>query len=324
MHGKITVSSIQIGLHRYIGSVIPAEEACDTLRPRPQALGADLAASMVAQRFALPTSNGIQQLCKEVGLRQAAASIPGPLPGHEAAAEVIIEQVAAALVSVVDRAANSSEQSLCREQFVPHVMQQLALIASAPQALSATDTETDSSTTPAPHIRPHDNNSTADRHIIALISDVSSRFCRRGFANLVAQALWNLLLRHGPSSDRHSTYSQTQQQPEADADLHPQQQPQTQISEPMMAHEPSQNSLKPSVCESVSLREPSQRGVCALIHAVRDPGALEKLLTCLLSSAATDTRSTESAELLHAVVQPMWDRDTVRYALILPLEECKN
>ena len=53
--------------------MVPAQdsEAIDTLEPRAQAAGADVATALLAQRFALPGSKGISELCYEVTSLQA-------------------------------------------------------------------------------------------------------------------------------------------------------------------------------------------------------------------------------------------------------------
>ena len=324
---------------RYIGSVTPAvEEEVDTLRPRTQALGTDLAASMLAQRFASPKSSGIQQLCQEISTAQALKAMPGFLPHHHTLAEAMPDQIAAALVSVVDRSSQCSQQSLTPEVFIPHVVHQFVSIAST--SCRASGTASDSSSAATPITQTDSAELAVDSRAMAFKGDVCGRFCRRGYASIVAKTCWQLMLElhqagHSQQTDtdtvcqnhHHQHYQQQQQQ-------HQQQQQQQQQQELTNTNvqQQQQQLLQPSplpgctntaaalapASEQASSGVRSHHAASCIIRAIQDPTAVEKLLSCLLQSASSDLQHLDkNVALLFTVIQPLWARETVRYTGLL-------
>ena len=301
---------------RYIGSVTPAvEEEVDTLRPRTQALGTDLAASMLAQRFASRGSSGIQQLCIEISTAQSLKAMPGVLPHLHTLAETMPNQVAAALVSVVDRSSQCSQQSLSPHAFIPHVVHQF--VSTASTSYTASDTGSDSSSASTVNTRTQSPGLAVDRYAMAFMTDVCGRFCRRGYANIVAETCWQLLLElqqslHNPQADRHHSHSPQHHH------THQQQQQQQQQQQPPLPDLTNGTAeLCPPSEQVISCASSHHAAVCIML-AVQDPTAVEKLLSCLLQSASSDLQHLgRNAALLRTVIQPLWAQETVRYTALI-------
>ena len=337
---------------RYIGSVVPVEEEVDTLRPRTQALGTDLAAAILTQRFASPASSGTQQLCREITAFRAVKPMAGVLPFHHTAAEAIPDQVAAALASVVERSSQCSQQNLAPQAFIPHVIHQFAAIASSSSL--ASHTYSDAGT-----------GHTEDQHVdlvmaMVFMGNVCGRFCRRGYASIVAETCWQLLqkqsqsVHHAPTDAPHHQHphddddqqqqqqpqpestaansQQQQQQPQPDRSIgkesswpttavntQQQQQQEQQDQQPHMPEHMTPHPQETAAFSASSLQTSasslSQQAACMIIHAVQEPTAVDKLLTCLLQCASSDLQQLDkAAALLHTVLQPMWVQDSVRYS----------
>ena len=316
---------------RYVGSVTPAaEEEVDTLRPRTQALGTDLAASMLAQSFASPSSSGIQQLCTQISTAQALKTMPGVLPHHHILAEAMPDQIAAALVSVVDRSAQCSQQSLGPQAFIPHVVHQFVSTASTLSRPShiASGPVSGSSSADRPKTRTDSPDLANDRCVMAFMGDVCGRFCRRGYASIVAETCWQLLLEmqqslHNSPADSHHQHHHTHHQQQQQQQQQLQQQistnesvqQQQQQQQQLHTAEPTNGTaaLSPA-SEQVSSGVSSHHATGCVMLAVQDPTAMEKLLSCLLHSASRDLQHLgRNAALLRTVVQPVWAQETVRY-----------
>ena len=316
--GLRTTCQLCLTALRYIGSVTPTlEEEVATLRPRTQALGTDLAACMLAQRFATPGSSGIQQLCKEISTAQALKAMPGVLPHHRTLAETMPDQIAAALVSVVDRSSQCSQQILTPQAFIPHVVHQFVSTASASSLASHTASDCSSTGTPTPQT---DSAELAvDRRGVAFMGDVCGRFCRRGYASIVAETCWQRLLElhqsvQSPHTDslchNHHHQNPHQQQQQEPTSEKVQQQQQQHLPLPDTTNNPA---LAPS-SEQVSSGMISHHAARCIIHAVQEPTAVEKLLSSLLQSASSDLQHLDrNVALLRTVIQPLWAQDTVRY-----------
>ena len=260
--------------------------------------------------------------------------MPGVLPIHHAAAEAMPDQIAAAVVSVVDRSSQCNETSLTPQAFIPHVLQQFAAIASSsPQA---SHTASDSSSANSMHTQSDCHDPVANRCVTTFMGDVCGRFCRRGYASIVAETCWQLLQGllqsvHSPhrqhlDQQQHQrqpgcTVGNIQQQPQQPESTDSNEQRQQGQQQHMPEHTTSLTNDTAALSASPEQIGPSlfsQQAACLIIHAVQDANAVDKLLSCLLQSASSHLQHLDrNAALLHTVLHPMWAQGTVRYELLI-------
>ena len=287
---------------------------------------------MLTQRFAHPDSSGIPQLCKEISIAHMAEAATRVLPGSHSMAEAMAEQVAAALVSVVDRASQSREELLSPEHFIPHLLYHFVCIASAPQRANTAFGNSNGSTNQA---RSDDDKADGSSSTIAFMGDVCGRLCRRGYAGIVANSFWHLLLQphlpsnsqqNHPDSDADPTVNEhyqvhqscndpsTQLHHQQQHQQHQQQQQQQQQQELEHPITHAQHSAAPSASSQQSSTElPSLDAAFLVLHAVQDPSAMDKLLNVLLESASGDVQHLDrNSNVLYRLIHPMWSRANVR------------
>ncbi|DBA73958.1 hypothetical protein WJX77_002142 [Trebouxia sp. C0004] len=191
-------------LSAYIASVPPVTDCLkvDTLRPTTQAAGSELAACLLAERFALPKCTGIQQLCTEVSRFQTAECSHQALSFSSAPAETIPHDLASSLVAIVDRAdaatsssLDSLQRSLSPESFIPHVTGHF-ILAVTTSNVHVTHSQTVSlgKTSSGQHASPDNLDSQDKQHQLAFMAEVIGRLCRRGHVGAVAKALWHHML----------------------------------------------------------------------------------------------------------------------------------
>ena len=309
---------------RYITSVSPVTDCLkvDTLRPVTQAAGSELAASLLAERFALPKCTGIQQLCTEIAHFQTAEGSHQTLSFNSTAAETIPPDVASSLVAIVDQAdaASSSSsdnlhQSLSPESFIPHITRQFILaVTTSNRHVTHSQTVSLSKSSSA---GPDDVDGQDTQHQLAFMAEVIGRFCRRGHVGAVAKALWSHMLAvHEPKvkQQQHQQQQQAQQRSQAKLNDDAQNQSQQQLQQ-QSQHQPhqeqelqqlpeSQQQLQQQQqqqqqmpqqdqgCQTAPLEAPvaavseplaaARQAVCCIIAAMQDAAALDKLLTALL------------------------------------------
>ena len=309
---------------RYITSVSPVTDCLkvDTLRPVTQAAGSELAASLLAEHFALPKCTGVQQLCTEIAHFQTAEGSHQTLSFNSTAAETIPHDVASSLVAIVDQAdaASSSSsdnlhQSLSPESFIPHITRQFILaVTTSNRHVTHSQTVSLSKTSSA---GPDDVDGQDTQHQLAFMAEVIGRFCRRGHVGAVAKALWSHMLAvHEPKvkQQQHQQQQQAQQRSQAklndDARNQSQQQLQQQSqhqphqeqelqqlpeSQQQLQQQQQQQQQMPQQdqgCQTAPLEAPvaavseplaaARQAVCCIIAAMQDAAALDKLLTALL------------------------------------------
>ena len=343
---------------RYITSVSPVTDCfkVDTLRPITQAAGSELAASLLAERFALPKCTGIQQLCTEIAQCQTAGGSHQTLSFNSTAAETIPHDVASSLVAIVDQAdaafSSSSDNlqcSLSPESFIPHVTRQFTLaVTTSNRHVTHSQTVRLSKISSA---GPDDVDGRDRQHQLAFVAEVIGRLCRRGHVEAVAKALWgHMLAVHKPKvkQQQHQQQQAQQRSHEQNQSLqHSQQQSQyqphqqqelQQLREPLQQQQQQQMSQQDQGCQTTPLKAPAaaiseplaaaRQAVCCIIAAMQDTAALDKLLTALLqqSDAVGDTNDA-SLEMMRCIVRPLWARGTVRQALstvdcLLPTVYC--
>ena len=317
---------------RYIGSVaLTDHNDVDTLRPTAEAAGTDIAASLLAERFALPESNGLQQLCSEVSSYHTADSAQHATPNTIAALDTIPHEIASSLVTATDRASAAASRryqpSLCSESFVPHVMHQFIVAATAASSQSL-PSQLDSSSRHSPQAQPDMPQSKAAACQLAFMADVCGRFCRRGHVKAVARSLWQHMLQQAHQQEyqspeqaqQHSQHEQQHSQHEQQQFAHHQQDfPQQQQQQQQQQQHEHQDFQIPA--PKPHPQPPTQQAVCGIIHAIQDAAAVNKLLTALLEHAAADfTQLDTNLALMQCVLQPMWKRNAVRQ--VLPLVLC--
>lgn len=148
-------------------------------RAKVTAVSAEVAASMLAARFAAPGSTGVRDMVQH--LQQAAAEEPAAPPaaaGDDAKGAALAagrqgEELASALASLPERAAAVEQPQLSPDAYVPSVAQQLLSSAAEQQEAVATEQRPEQAAA-AP---------------ITFAADVLARFCRRGHARHVAAVL---------------------------------------------------------------------------------------------------------------------------------------
>ena len=337
---------------RYITFVSPVTDflKVDTLRPTIQAAGSDLAASLLAERFALPNCTGIQQLCTEIAHFRKAEGSHQALSFNRAAAETIPHDLASSLVAIVDRAdaaassssSDSLQHSLSPAAFITHVTGQF-ILAVITSNRHATHSQAASS---GQHAEPDCFDGQDTQHQLAFMAEVIGRLCRRGHVAAVAKALWSHMLavheyngkqqheqQHAQQSQAkladeaqnqsmQPSQQQSQQQPHQQQEL--QQLPESQqlLQQQQQQQQPQQN----QGCQSTPLDAPvaatsetlaaAQQAVCCIVAAMQDSAALDKLLTALHQQTdAIGDANDSSLEMMQCIVRPLWARGTVRQAL---------
>lgn len=334
----MTAQACVLNICRYIASVVPVTDSdhltndntndIDTLRPRAQAAGLHIAVSLLAHHFALPKSNGIQQLCIDI------SSFQGDELSHQVlssnAAGHITQEVAASLVAVVDTAGaaswsdNNAQSSLNPRSFITHVVHQFIHAASILHLQQVPHSQSHGSSTSSLQQPEADHScNQATNHQLAFMSDVCGRFCRRGYSTAVAQALWQCMpttpeqQHHSGHQPQQQALQQQLQQPPPQHEAEPEHDQQQQQQQPF---EPSQQDKDIEACQTPAappaLMPPtcgSQQAVCCIISAIQDAAALDKLLPALLQQAAAEGQADDRVVgVMQCIVQPLWCRGTVR------------
>lgn len=156
-------------------------------RAKVTAVSADVAAGMLAARFAAPGSTGVRELVQHAQQAAVQAAAPraagaaGSNASQTAAAATDWRQeegLAAALASIPERAAAVEQPQLSSEAYVPFVAQQLlGLVAQQQQGCPPGDQAAAAAAAAAA--------------TTAFAADLLARFCRRGHAQHVAAVLLN-------------------------------------------------------------------------------------------------------------------------------------
>ncbi|KAL0019958.1 hypothetical protein WJX79_006691 [Trebouxia sp. C0005] len=212
-------------LSAYITSVSPMTDLLkiDTLRPTAQAAGSELAACLLAERFALPKCTGIQQLCTEITHFQKTVYSHQALSFNSTPAETIPHDLASSLVAIVDRAdaassssSDSLQRSLSPESFIPHVTGQFILvITTSSRHVTHSQTVSLSKTSSGQHAEPDTFDGQDRQHQLAFMAEVIGRLCRRGHVGAVAMALWGHMLAVNESKVKQQHEQQQAQQLQA-------------------------------------------------------------------------------------------------------------
>ena len=327
-----------LNICRYIASVVPVTDSdhltddhtndIDTLRPRAQAAGSDLAVSLLAHHFALPESTGIQKLCTDISSFQGAELSHQILSSN--AAGHITQEVAASLVAIVDTAGaaswsdNNAQSSLNPRSFITHVVHQFIHAASILHQQVPHSQLHGSSTSSLQQPEAAQSCNQARNHQLAFMADVCGRFCRRGYSIAVAQALWQCMPTT-PEQQHHSEHQPQQQalqqqpkQPQPQHEAEPEHEQQRQQQQ--QPFEPPKQDKDIEACHTpaapAALLPPtcgSQQAVCCIVNAIQDAAALDKLLPALLQQAAAEGHADDRVVgVMQCIVQPLWCRGTVR------------
>lgn len=170
---------------RHLAAVQPSSLPTWSGRAKVTAVSADVAASMLAARFAAPGSTGVQELVQHVqqpAVEAAAAQAAGAAgdSATDAAAATAAaagrqeEGLAAALASVPERAAAAEQPQLSPEVYVPFIAQQLLDLVAKQQQQGTPGGQAAAAAAAA---------------ATAFAADVLARFCRRGHSQHVAAVL---------------------------------------------------------------------------------------------------------------------------------------
>ncbi|EIE21374.1 hypothetical protein COCSUDRAFT_56593 [Coccomyxa subellipsoidea C-169] len=291
----------------HLSSVAPLREALSASEASVYvtAVAADTAAAILAERFALSGSTGIQayhlvvqELAGSSGVSSDGAN-GGSLGGDSTA------YLASLLASVPERAASTQLPALRPSAYIPQVVEHCLRAISSKQASSQAKPPAQQETAEA--------NSTGDTLVsksAMFVGEVLARLSRRGHAQLVAAALWSTILPksassqngHAPARDAVDDISNESSADSADA------------SARLRSHAAASTSRAPAAPSLAPAKSSHSR----------DAAALEKLLEALLREAARileagDLREADlaqSAHTLKAVLNgPLLARSEVRYFL---------
>ena len=313
---------------RYITSVTPETDfpKVDTLRPTTQAAGSELAACLLAERFALPKCTGIQQLCTEIAHFGKAECSYQALSFNSAPAETIPHDLASSLVAIVDRAdaassssSDSLQRSLSPESFIPHVTRQFILaVTTSNRHATHSQTVSFSKTSSGQHAEPDSFDGQVTQHQLAFMAEVIGRLCRRGHVGAVAKALWGhmLAVQEPKVTQQHEQHQAQQSQAKLDDD---EQNQSLQQSQQQSQHQPHQQQELQQLPESQQLlhhhhqqqqqqqQTPQQDQCCqtipsdAPVAAISEPLAAARQAVCCIVAAMQDAAALD--KLLTALLQ---------------------
>lgn len=287
---------------RYASSVSQEEEQLDLLRPRGQAVGTELAAAWLAERFALPESIGTQQLCQDVACLQCGTSPRATSTGRNNFPALRCDELAQALVGLTDSCFSHMQSAFDSTCFVPHVIHQLWLMVI--QLLPETSSRNSSASACGMTAVRFEGSDPQ----WAFIGGVCAKLCRRGFVSEVAQSLWqHCLQQHQAASDQVTVSSS----PADEQQQQHQQQSQSPSHSEHTAHAQSDNATGDRQ-HLPQTAKPAHNTLCEILLAIKDSDATEKLLTALLLQAGQDPNQSRALLLMRTVISPQWDRKHIR------------